>query len=80
MPAADMLDEIVRLDETLVQRGFDEGARAARARGEEDGLQLGRLKGAEVAVRVALFRGRLDAFINLAEKHPSVFPKRYAVW
>lgn len=75
---ADMLDEIVALDDVLVQRGYDDGVRVGRARGEEEGAQLGRLKGAEVGVRFAVFRGRVEAFRALSSQHPSVFPKRCA--
>jgi hypothetical protein len=72
----DVFDDVLSLDDALVQRGYDEGIRVGNKQGDADGAQLGRLKGAEVAVRVAVYRGRLDALRILSSKHPSVFPKR----
>lgn len=71
-------DDLVVLDETLVRKGYNEGVRAGSTKGDEEGEQLGRLKGAELAVRVAIYKGRLDACKTIRTKHPSAIPNRCA--
>mmetsp|Transcript_21446 Transcript_21446/g.57659 ORF Transcript_21446/g.57659 Transcript_21446/m.57659 type:complete len:136 (+) Transcript_21446:13-420(+) len=72
----DEFDEVLLLDDTFVDRGFEEGKQAGSEKAKAEGVELGRGKGAEVGIRIAAYHGRIDAFRALQHAHPSVFPKR----
>jgi len=73
-----MFDDILLADDYAVREGFEEGRRAGREKAEKEGMDLGKVEGAKVGVRLAVYRGRLAAFRSLLTAHPSVFPQRAA--
>ncbi|KAL1219406.1 hypothetical protein V5N11_007933 [Cardamine amara subsp. amara] len=53
----DILDPIVRLEETLIQQGFDEGYEEGLASGREDARHLGLKLGFETGELIGFYKG-----------------------
>lgn len=71
----DIFDEIVMIEKSSVEKGFNEGHQHGCETGQHDGYKMGYAMGSHIGVEIGFFNGFVSTWLILLKDNPEVKPR-----
>ena len=74
-----VFDDLFFLEESIINKGMEEGIAAGKRAGFQDAYSIGYANGSEIGKEVGFYHGHVIGWKALMEKYPDLFSTRYYI-